>query len=78
MSIHRGMDKVVYICNEILPCRKNKVMPFAATCMYLWNLIKMIQKNYSQNRNRFKDFEIKLMVTKGKTMGRRDKLAEWD
>ena len=30
------------------------------------NLIKMIQKNL-QNRNRFKDFENKLMVTEGDT-----------
>ena len=43
----------------------------------MWNLIKVMQKNL-QNRNRLKDFEIKLMVTKGETWGRRDKLGGWD
>ena len=35
---------------------------------------KMIQKNYSQNRNRLKDFETKPMATKGETFGERNKL----
>ena len=30
----------------------------------LWNLIKKYKRTYSQNRNRLKDFETKLMVTK--------------
>ena len=34
----------------------------------------MIQKNL-QNRNRLKDFETKLMVTKGKMWGGKDKLG---
>ena len=33
---------------------------------YMWNLKKMAQWTFLQNRNRFTNFEIKLMVTKGK------------
>ena len=35
----------------------------------MWNLIKMIQQTYSQNRNRLKDLKTKLMVIKGETLG---------
>ena len=35
---------------------------------YTWNLIKMIQKTYLQNRNRFTDFENKFKVTKAQEM----------
>ena len=34
----------------------------------MWNLIKMIQKIYSQNRNRLKDCEAKIMVSKGEML----------
>ena len=34
----------------------------------MWNLVKMVQKNL-QNRNRLKDFETKVMVTNGETLG---------
>ena len=45
----------------------------------MWNLIKMIQKIYSQNRNRLKDCEAKIMVSKGEIVDRgRDKLGGWD
>ena len=30
----------------------------------IWNLIKMIKRTYSQNRNRFEDFKTKLIITK--------------
>ena len=36
----------------------------------MWNMeynLKYFKRTYSQNRNRLKDFETKLMVTKGKT-----------
>ena len=42
---------------------------------YVWNLIKMTQKNLLI---KLKHFEIKLMVTKGETRKRRDKLGAWD
>ena len=32
---------------------------------YMWNLKKMVQMNYLQNRNRVTDVENKLMVTRG-------------
>ena len=45
----------------------------------MWNLIKMIQKIYSKNRNRLKDCEAKIMVSKGEIVDRgRDKLGGWD
>ena len=35
----------------------------------MWNLTKMIQKNYLQKRYRLNDFKTKLMVTKGENAG---------
>ena len=52
--------------------------------MYVWKLIKkMIQKNgaYLQNRNRLKDFEIKLCYQRGNLVGgcmARGKLGGWN
>ena len=75
---------MVHIHNGLLLSRKkNEIIPPAATWMDLeiiilsevsqkktnmWNLIKVTQKNL-QNRNRVKDFEPKLMVTKGEMLG---------
>ena len=39
--------------------------------------LKMIQMNSLKNRNRFTDFENKLIVTKGE-VGEKDKLKAWN
>ena len=45
--------------------------------LYVESNKKLHKRTNSQNRNRIKDFEIKLMVNKGDT-GRRNKLGGWD
>ena len=45
---------------------------------YMCSLLKMIQMNLLQRRNRLTDIENKLMVTKGGRNRGRDKLEIWD
>ena len=40
----------------------------------MWNLIKMIQWNL-ENKNRLKDFKLKLRFTKGEMGEKKDKLG---
>ena len=44
----------------------------------MWNLIKMMQKNLFTKKEKLKDLETKLMVTKGEILGKKDKLGAWD
>ena len=44
---------------------------------YMWNLIKVIQKNYFK-KQKFIDFKINLMVTTGNVIGGREELREWE
>ena len=44
---------------------------------YLWSLKKWYKWTYLQNRNRLRDIENNLMVTKGEG-GRGDKLGIWN
>ena len=46
--------------------------------IYMWNLKKWFKWTYLQSRNRLKDIENKLIVTKRKSRWGRDKLGAWD
>ena len=46
---------------------KSKTISYEIT--YIWNLIKMVQKNLF-NKNKLTDFKIKFMVTREETVGR--------
>ena len=42
---------------------RERQIPYDIT--YIWNLIKMIEKDYLYNRNKLTDFKSKLIVTRG-------------
>lgn len=65
------MDSEIIILSEASQTEKDK-QHYEITNM--WNLIKMIQWNL-ENKNRLKDFKLKLRFTKGEMGEKKDKLG---
>ena len=64
------------ISYEVMSDREKDNISQASTDM--WNLMKWCRGTYSQNRNRLRVFETKLMVSKGQRLGGGNKLGGWD
>ena len=66
------MDLEIIIQSEVNQMEKDK-----CHITYMWNLKKVYNWTYLQNRSRPTDRESKFMVTKSESLGR-DKLGVWD
>ena len=62
------------ILSEVSQTEKDKYCMISLIC----GIQKIIQMNLHTKRNRLTETESKLMVTKEKREGRRDKLGVWD
>ena len=70
------MDLQMIILSEVSQTEKDKYHMISLICGI--HFFKWYKWTYLQNRNRLIDIKNKLMVTKGETLGGRDKSGAWD